>query len=115
MAITSKHEMAQILRAEAENLRRHGFTNFFSHQFNCLMAQVLRPEKCEGCLLGDHIPGEYRQEAFPCQHIDEATWERLAQIPGLAEQVAGRFQAIAEELEAGPQAEVFSTAWNERR
>lgn len=102
MTVTSKREMARILKTEAHNLRRHGFTNFFSHQFNCLMAQVLRPEKCEGCLLRDYVPEEYREEAFPCQHVDQATWERLAQIPGLPERVAQRFEEIAEELEATP-------------
>lgn len=59
-------EAAKIPRAEADNLRRHGFTNFFSHQFNCLLAQILRPGTCEGCLLRDYVPAEYRNEAFPC-------------------------------------------------
>lgn len=99
MALTSKREVAQILRTEAGSLRRHGFTNFFSHQYHCLLAQVLRPEKCEGCLLGDYLPEEYRQEAFPCQHITQDKWEEVAQIPGLPEKVAARFLEIAEELE----------------
>lgn len=99
MALTSKREVAQILRKEAASLRRHGFTNFFSHQYVCLLAQVVRPEKCEGCLLGDYLPEEYRLEAFPCQHITQDTWERIAQIPGLPEKVADRFVAIATELE----------------
>lgn len=105
MTITSKQEVARILRGEAENLRRHGFTNFFSHQFTCLLGQVLRPEQCEGCLLGDFLPEEFQKEAFPCQHIDQATWERIAAIPGLPEKVADRFQSVAEELEALAQAE----------
>ncbi|MBI2956171.1 MAG: hypothetical protein HYY26_02540 [Acidobacteria bacterium] len=99
MALTSKHDVAQILRREAESLRRHGFTNFFSHQYVCLLAQVLRPEKCEGCLLGDYVPEEFRQEAFPCQHITQETWERIARMPGLPEKVADRFLEIAAELE----------------
>jgi hypothetical protein len=105
MTITSKREAARILRAEALSIRRHGFTNLFSHQFVCLLGQVLRPEQCEGCLLGDYVPEEYRDEAFPCQHIDEATWERISRIPGLPEKVADRFQAIADELETMAQAE----------
>ena len=100
MTITSKREAARILRAEAESLRRHGFTNLFSHQFACVMAQVLRPEQCKGCLLEEYVPEEYREEAFPCQHIDEATWERIADIPGVPERTADRFVSIAEELEA---------------
>jgi len=99
MALTSKREVAQILRKEATSLRRHGFTNFFSHQYVCLLAQVLRPEKCEGCLLGDYLPEEYRQEAFPCQHITQDAWEGIAQISGLPEKVAERFEVMATELE----------------
>lgn len=99
MALTSKREVAQILRKEATSLRRHGFTNFFSHQYVCLLGQVLRPETCEGCLLGDYLPEEYRQEAFPCQHITQGAWGRIAQIPDVPEKVATRFEEIATELE----------------
>lgn len=110
MAITSKREVAQILRKEAASLRQHGFTNFFSHQYVCLLAQVLRPEKCEGCLLGDYLPEEYRLEAFPCQHITQDTWQQIAQIPGLPEKVADRFLEIATELEREAQVEESTTA-----
>jgi len=110
MAITSKREVAQILRKEADSLRRHGFTNFFSHQYVCLLAQVLRPEKCEGCLLGDYLPEEYRQEAFPCQHITQDTWERIAQLPGLPAKVADRFVEMAGELEREAQVEESTPA-----
>lgn len=110
MTLTSKREVAQILRKEAASLRRHGFTNFFSHQYACLLAQVLRPEKCEGCLLGDYLPEEYRLEAFPCQHITQNTWEQIAQIPGLPEKVADRFLEIATELERDAQVEESTTA-----
>jgi hypothetical protein len=99
MTITSKSEAARILRAEAGSIRRHGFTNMFDHQFACLLSQVLRPETCEGCLLGDYVPEEYRQEAFPCQHIDQAALERIAAVPGLPKKVVDRFVSIAEELE----------------
>lgn len=108
MTITSKWEAAKILRAEAESIRRHGFTNFFSHQFTCLLSQVLRPETCEGCLLGDYVPEEYRKEAFPCQHLDAAALQRIAAVPGLPEKVAERFVSIAEELETLAQAEESS-------
>ena len=100
MTITSKREVARILRAEAQSLRRHGFTNFFSHQFACVMAQVVRPERCEGCILKDFLPPEYREEAYPCQHVDEAGWMHVAEIPGMVDKVAQRFEAMAEELEA---------------
>ncbi|MFQ5664015.1 MAG: hypothetical protein ACE5HL_09300 [Terriglobia bacterium] len=105
MTITSKREAARILRAEAESLRRHGFTNFFSHSFVCVLAQVLRLETCEGCLLRDYVPEEYRNEAFPCQHTDQASCERIAAVPGLLEEVAARYVSIAEELEARAEAE----------
>lgn len=105
MAIKSKWEAARILRAEADSLRRHGFTNFFSHQFACLLGQVLRPETCEGCLLGDYLSDEYAKEAFPCQHIDQATWERIAKIPGLPQKLADRLVSVAEELEGLAQCE----------
>lgn len=105
MTITSNWEAARILRTEAESLRRHGFTNFFSHQFVCLLSQVLRREACEGCLLGDYVPEQYRNEAFPCQHLDRASLERIAVVPGLPEKIADRFVSIAEELEALAQLE----------
>ena len=53
--ITSKWGAAKILCREAENIRRHGLTNAFNLSFNCVQAQVLRTEKCEGCLLGDYV------------------------------------------------------------
>jgi hypothetical protein len=46
------------------------------------------------------LPEEFRQEAFPCQHIDEASWQRIAALPGMPEKVAARFVQSAEELEA---------------
>ncbi len=105
MTLTSRREVARILRAEAESIRQHGFTDMFSHQFACLLAQVLRPETCEGCLLGDFIPEEYRGEAFPCQHLDRDAWLRITAIPGIREQVAQRFLTLAGELEASAEAE----------
>lgn len=108
MTTTSKREAARILRGEAKDIRRHGFTNPFSHNFACLQAQVLRTETCEGCLLRDYVPEEYRKEAFPCQHVDQAGCERIAADPGLAERVAARLLSIADELEARAEAEESS-------
>ena len=100
MTVTSKEVVARILRAEAESLRRHGLSNAFNVSFGCLQAQVLRTEKCEGCLLGDHVREAYRQEAFPCQFIEPDAWEQIADDKELVERVARRFIDIAEELEA---------------
>lgn len=108
MTVTSKREASRILRAEAESIRRHGFTNIFSHQFVCLLGQVLRKEVCEGCLLRDYVPEENREEAFPCQHLDDAAVQHMVAIPGLPEQVAARLLGIAEELEASAEAEAAS-------
>lgn len=108
MTIPSRREAARMLRAQAESLRRHGFTNFFEHQYVCLLANAVREERCQGCLLQDYAPEEYRNEAFPCQHFDEETWQRLADRLGLPEEIAARFEAIAEELEATVGAAEFS-------
>ncbi len=105
MTITSKWEAAKILRREAENIRRHGLTNVFNLSFNCVQAQVLRTEKCEGCLLGDYVREAYSQEAFPCQFIERDAWERIDADAGLRERIAARFEEIAKELETSAQAE----------
>lgn len=105
MTITSKREVARILRIEAENIRRHGFTNFFSHNFACLQAQVVRTEACEGCLLREYVPEQYRSEAFPCQHMELNGFRRIASDPELPEKVAARLLSIAEELEAAAKLE----------
>ena len=105
MTITSKREVARILRAEAENIRRHGLTNAFNLSFGCLQAQVLRTEKCEGCLLGDYVRETYRREVFPCQFIEPEAWEQIADDAELVERIATRFVEIAGELEANAQAE----------
>ncbi len=108
MTLTSKRDVARILRAEAESIRRHGFTDPFSHNFNCLQAQVLRTETCEGCLLREQVPEQYRNEAFPCQHIDEDGCRRIAGDPDVAERVAARMLSMADELEARAEAEESS-------
>ena len=105
MTITSRREVARILRAEAESLRRHGFTNIFSHQFACLLGQVLRPEQCTGCVLEEFVPDEVRAEAFPCQHLDLAVWERIVSLPGMPEKISERFLSVAAELEASAEVE----------
>lgn len=108
MTLTSKREVARILRAEAENIRRHGFTDPFTHNFNCLQAQVLRKEACEGCLLYEYVPQNYRSEAFPCQHIDETGCMQIAADPALWERVAVRMLRMADELEARAESEESS-------
>lgn len=115
MTTTSKREAAQTLRTEAESIRQHGFTNPFSHNFACLQAQVLRTETCEGCLLRDYVPEEYRKEAFPCQHVDQAGCERIAADPALVERVAARLLSIAEELEASAEAKDSSRGEQDSR
>ena len=108
MTITSKREVARILRAEAGNIRRHGLTNAFNVSFGCLQAQVLRTEKCEGCLLGEYVAEAYCEEAFPCQFIEPEAWERIADDAGLVDRIATRFKSIADELEARAQEEESS-------
>ncbi len=105
MAIKSKREVAQVLHTEANGLLRHGFTNFFNHSFACLLGQIPRVETCQGCLLGDYVPVEYREETFPCQPIAPAHWEEIADVPGLPARIATRWLSIAEELEASAEAE----------
>ncbi len=105
MTITSKREMARILRAEAESILRHGFTDLFGHNFNCLQAQVLRTEMCEGCLLREYVPEQYRSEAFPCQHMELNGLRRIASDPELPEKVAARLLSMAEELRAAAKLE----------
>ncbi len=105
MTTTSKREVARILRIEAENIRRHGFTNFFSHNFACLQAQVVRTEACEGCLLREYVPEQYRSEAFPCQHMELNGFRRISSDPELPENVAARLLRMAEELEAATKVE----------
>ncbi len=108
MTLTSRREVARILRAEAEKIRRKGFTDPFSHNFNCVQAQVLRSEICEGCLLREYVPEQYQSEAFPCQHIDETGCMQIAADPALWERVAARMLRMADELEARAESEESS-------
>ena len=62
----------------------------------------------QGCLLRDYVPEEYKEEAFPCQHLNESAVERLVTVPELSARVADRLVSIAEELEASAHAEDFS-------
>ena len=110
MTMTSRREVARILRAEADGIRRNGFAYPFSHNFNCLQAQVLRADICEGCLLRDFVPEQYRTEAFPCQHLDENGYGRVVADPDLPERVAARLLSIADELEAQAEIEELSRA-----
>jgi hypothetical protein len=105
MTITSKREVARILRSEAESIRKHGFTDFSGHNFNCLQAQALKADKCLGCKLREFVPSEYQDEAFPCQHIDPEGYERIFSQPELPGQIATRLLNLAEEIEAAARAE----------
>jgi hypothetical protein len=104
MSDANPHEMARLLREEAEQLERHGFTNFFEHTFSCLRYgqanKEHEEERCVDCLLRSYVEAAFREEAFACQHIDEEGWLRAAQEPGLAGRFAARLRRIAGELEA---------------
>jgi hypothetical protein len=105
MTITSKREVARILRIEAEGIRKHGFTDFSSHNFNCLQAQALKADQCLGCKLRNFVPEEYQDETFPCQHIDPEGYERIISDPELPAQIAARLVNLADEMEAAAAAE----------
>lgn len=99
-----KREMAERLRAEAEHIRRHGFTNFFAHTYACLrygQAMKEREEnRCGPCPMRALVPPDYREEAFPCQHINAEGWNLAAQEPDLAEKYVAWLLKTAKELEA---------------
>ena len=101
---TDKREMAHRLRAEAEEIRRHGLTNFFAHTYACLRyGQAMKEradDQCGDCPMRPFVPADYRAEAFPCQHINAQGWNLAAQQPDLAEQYVSWLLATAEQLEA---------------
>jgi hypothetical protein len=99
MTVTSKREVARILRIEAENVKRHGFADIPTYSFDCLQAQVLRPDPCLGCLLKNFVPDQVRAEAFPCQHLDPDAYQKIFSEPGMPEKVATRLSSLADELE----------------
>jgi hypothetical protein len=105
MTITSKREVARVLRIEAQNVKRHGFSDVPTYSFDCLQAQVLRPDPCLGCLLKDFIPEQSRGEAFPCQHIDPDGYHKIFAEPGMPEKISTRLSNLVEELEAAAEKE----------
>lgn len=46
MAITSKREVARVLRIEADNINRHGLDDVSTYTYDCIQAQALRGERC---------------------------------------------------------------------
>lgn len=99
-----KLDMAKRLRAEAEDIRRHGLTNFFDHTYACArygQASKDRPEdRCGMCPMRPFVPADYTDEAFPCQHINEQGWNLAAEQRGLAESYVAWLLNTAAQLEA---------------
>ena len=103
MTATEKLEMVQRLRTEAEDIRRHGLTNFFAHTFACArygQASKDEPEsRCGMCPMRPFVPDDFREEAFPCQHIDEEGWNLAAEEKELAASYVAWLLKTATELE----------------
>jgi hypothetical protein len=99
-----KREMARRLRGEAEDIRRHGLNNFFAHTFACArygQASKDRPEdRCGICPMRPFVPGDFQEEAFPCQHINEQGWDLAAEEAELATSYVAWLLKTAGELEA---------------
>jgi hypothetical protein len=104
MTTAEKIEKAQLLRAEAEDIRRHGLSNFFAHTFACArygQASKDEPEsRCGMCPMRPFVPTDYREEAFPCQHIEEEGWNLAAEEKELAQSYVAWLLKTASELEA---------------
>ncbi len=104
MTTTEKREMALRLRREAEDIRRHGLSNFFAHTFACArygQASKDRPEdRCGICPLRPFVPSDFQEEAFPCQHINEQGWELAAEETELATRYVAWLLKTAAELES---------------
>ncbi len=96
--------MARRLRREAEDIRQHGLTNFFAHTFACArygQASQDRPEdRCGDCPMRPFVPGDFQEEAFPCQHINEQGWNLATGETELATSYAAWLLKTATELEA---------------
>jgi hypothetical protein len=99
-----KREMARRLRGEAEDIRRHGLNNFFAHTFACArygQTSKDRPEdRCGPCPMRPFVPGDFQEEAFPCQHINEQGWDLAAEEAELATSYVAWLLKTAGELEA---------------
>ena len=101
---TDKREMARRLRAEAEHIRRHGLTNFFDHTYARLRygqaTKEREEDRCGACPMRPFVPSDYREEAFPCQHINAEGWDLAAQQHDLGEQYVAWLLETAKQLEA---------------
>ena len=104
MTTVDKHDMARRLRLEAEKIRKHGLTSFFDHTYACLrygQASKDNPEdRCGDCPNRPYVPEEFREEAFPCQHITPDAWERAAEEPGLDDRYIVWMLRTADQLDA---------------
>jgi hypothetical protein len=100
----TKFQRASRLRAQAEAVRRRGFTNFFEHTYTCITyGQVPRAraeDRCGPCPFGPFVGADFRDEAFSCQHISEAEWYRAAAQPDLQREYVRWLLRAAEQLEA---------------
>lgn len=101
---SEKREMARLLRDEVEEIRLHGFTNFFKHTFVCARygqaSKDKSEDRCGDCPMRAFVPSDYQEASFPCQHITEQGWDLAAQQPDLAERYVAWLLRTAEELEA---------------
>ncbi len=104
MNSSEKREMARRLRAEAEEIRRHGLTNHFEHTYACIhygqVPKEREEDRCNDCPLRPFVPPEFRDEAFACQHITPEGWELADNLPGLTEQIVVALLRNAAQLEA---------------
>lgn len=104
MTTVDKRDMARRLRLEAEKIRKHGVTSFFDHTYACLrygQASKDKPEdRCGDCPNRPFVPNDFKDEAFPCQHITEDGWEKAASQPGLADSYVAWLLRTANQLEA---------------
>jgi hypothetical protein len=98
-----KREMARRLRAEAEAIRRHGMGNFFEHTFACLRFGRLGKEGeedlCRICPIREFVRADYRDKAYPCQHVNEQGWNLASEHASLAAQYAEWLLRSATQLE----------------
>ncbi|MCI0403506.1 MAG: hypothetical protein L0212_08290 [Acidobacteria bacterium] len=104
MTRTEKLENARLLLAEADEIRRHGLTNFFAHTYACARygqtGKDYPEERCGNCPIRPFVPADYLEEAFPCQHITGQGWQQAAERAGLADAYVAWLLKTAAELEA---------------
>lgn len=105
MAITSKREVARVLRIEADNIKRHGLDDVSTYTYDCIQAQALRGERCTNCLLRDFVPESSKSEEYPCQHIETDKYAEIISAPGMKHKIVTRLKNLAMGLEAAELAE----------